>query len=385
MIAMAHRAFLALFLLLFCQLAAAHQQGSSYSRWQLGDSPRVELRISELDLTRAALHPVYTPNYEDEAAAYLQAHLQLWQGGNICRPSAAAVTSAQPGWLLLSWPFNCPLTEDAAYRIESMVLLSQAPGHLHFVRLQDNENTFDRLLTARSSSWQIDSTPTSSGFLEYLKQGVIHILEGWDHLAFVLVLLLLARSLRALLWLVTGFTLGHSVTLVLATLGWLQPNIALIEAVIAWSIALVATEVLWQKWPRLYWVFIPIFMLVLPLLGASNSALWLGLALFSVAYFVALKQRPDISDKTRAAVTVSFGLIHGCGFASVLYELGLPADAIALSLFGFNLGVEVGQILVVALAWPLLRVATKTIPPLPQLLAYTLLALASFWWFERLV
>lgn len=148
-----------------------------------------------------------------------------------------------------------------------------------------------------------------SGFGGWVLLGVEHILVGWDHLAFLAALLLAASRLRAVLGIVTAFTLAHSVTLGAAALGWvsLGPRASLaVEVIIALSIAVVAAENLLREVPR-----------------------------------------------QRAAMAFGFGLVHGFGFASVLQAYGL-GDRAARALLGFNLGVELGQAAVVALAFPLL-------------------------------
>ena len=367
--------------------AWAHQQGSSYSQWQFDTAATVQLRISELDLTRVSLHPQYTVDYHDAVLAYLQSHLRLWQGDLLCPPQTGGVRVAEPGWLSVSWGFDCEQASTGQWRIETHVLLAQAPGHLHFARLQRSQTTVDQLLTSRDNQWLVDlnDVATSTGFVNYLKLGVIHIWEGWDHLAFVLALLLLAGSWRQLAWLITGFTFGHSVTLAVATLGWLQPNILLIEAVIAWSIALVAVELLWQRSQAVYALWsIPIVMLLPAIFGTLGmSLLPLGLALFALAYAVAITSVAAQKARLRALITVSFGLIHGCGFAAVLAELSLPNQQTVSALLGFNLGVEVGQLVVVLLAWPLLRWLIPRWPSLPVYLGLLLLGLASYWWLLR--
>lgn len=374
--------------LLACAVVApswAHQQGSSYSRWQLTATPQVTVRISELDLTRAELHPQYTDEYDAKVMAYLQGHLRLWNNDLACAPQSGQFGRAEAGWLEVSWGFECALVESTQWLINSHILLAPAPGHLHFARLLGPQGNVDRLLTVRDNDWKVDSqTDQSSGFGHYLQLGVTHILEGWDHLAFVLGLLLLASRLRSLLWLVTGFTLGHSITLVLATVGWLQPNILFIEAVIAWSIALVAVEFCWQRQTHWAWLLLP---LVLLLLGSETLpwALCAGLLFFTVGYFGALHIMPQRQNATRAAVTVSFGLIHGCGFAAVLSTLALPNTELASSLLGFNAGVEIGQLLVVGLAWPLLQWLKKQSPVWVNTIAIVLLGLASYWWVLRVV
>lgn len=141
-------------------------------------------------------------------------------------------------------------------------------------------------------------------FLGFLELGINHILSGFDHLLFLISLLMLGGGLRYLLKVITAFTLAHSITLSLTALGLLSLPGRFIESGIALSIAYVAAENLFRK---------------------DTSKLL----------------------RSRWAVTFFFGLIHGMGFADILREMGLPKDNLLGSLVGFNLGVEVGQLAVV--------------------------------------
>lgn len=153
-----------------------------------------------------------------------------------------------------------------------------------------------------------------TGFGGWVMLGVEHILEGWDHLAFLAALLLAASRVRGLLAIITAFTLAHSITLGATALGWvnLGPRGALaVEVLIALSIAVVAAENLLRE-----------------------------------------------ATRQRVAVVFGFGLVHGFGFASVLKAYGLGEQA-ARALLGFNLGVEMGQAAVVGLAFPLLSLLRR--------------------------
>ena len=147
-----------------------------------------------------------------------------------------------------------------------------------------------------------------------MRLGIEHILTGWDHLLFLLVLLLRGGDWLSIAKIITAFTLAHSVTLALAVLEVVTLPDRLVEAVIALSIAAVAAE---------------------------NLVL-----------------RPVVAR--RWLVSFAFGLVHGFGFSSVLREIGLPAQGLLLSLFGFNAGVELGQALVVAVALPILALVRHT-------------------------
>jgi len=181
----------------------------------------------------------------------------------------------------------------------------------------------------------------------YLGLGIEHLLTGWDHLAFVLGLVLLVAGWRGLLWTITAFTGGHSVTLALATLGLVRLPPAPIEAAIALSILLLAVEL------------------------ASRD-----------------RDRPGLFGRRPWLMAACFGLLHGLGFAGALAEVGLPAREIPLALLAFNVGIELGQIAVVLAVCglglalgPLLRRLPVWSAAAP---AYALGTVAAFWLFERL-
>jgi hydrogenase/urease accessory protein HupE len=180
----------------------------------------------------------------------------------------------------------------------------------------------------------------------YLVLGVEHILLGVDHLLFVLALLLLVKGWRRLLGTITAFTIAHSLTLAVATLGFVHVPGPPVEAIIALSIVFVAAEILHAR-----------------------------------------QGRPGISARWPWIVAFTFGLLHGLGFASALSEVGLPQQAIPLALLFFNVGVEVGQLLFIAAVALLLRAAARIPMRLPRWLElippYAIGCVAMFWVIER--
>lgn len=171
--------------------------------------------------------------------------------------------------------------------------------------------------------------------------GMEHILAGYDHLAFVLALLFLVGFNKRLLWTITAFTAAHSLTLALSALGWLVLRPPPVEATIALSIMLVAGE--------------------------------------------ALHRRQTWSRRWPAAVAFLFGLVHGLGFAGALKEIGLPDNHLPVALLTFNLGVEAGQLLVVAGAFVLWKSLSR-FPLSVQARApalYAIGAMAAYWSIDR--
>jgi hydrogenase/urease accessory protein HupE len=183
----------------------------------------------------------------------------------------------------------------------------------------------------------------------YVMHGIEHILFGFDHLLFVLALILIVPNRRTLLITVTAFTIAHSITLSLATLGLVQVPGPPVEASIALSILLLACEIIRMKRGHV-----------------SLTAQWPWVVAFS------------------------FGLLHGFGFASALTAIGLPQGDIPLALFSFNVGVELGQVAFIAATLVALRaIMAVGIPKIVERHAvvaatYAIGALAAFWFIERL-
>lgn len=188
---------------------------------------------------------------------------------------------------------------------------------------------------------------------DYLTLGVKHILEGYDHLLFLVCLMLIAGTGRRILITITGFTIAHSITLALSALGLVRVPVPAVEAAIALSIVFLAVEIV---------------------RGNENS----------------------LTYRYPIVVAASFGLLHGFGFAAVLGETGLPQTEIPAALLFFNLGVELGQIVfvfAVVLVYQLVRLAGRALVdrdlsiaglrPLQTPTAYAVGILASFWMVQR--
>lgn len=197
-------------------------------------------------------------------------------------------------------------------------------------------------VSAAAAAAEESALPT---LLEFLWLGVQHIWTGYDHLLFLFALLVVCRTFRSIVAIITCFTLAHSLTLAAATLDWVRLPPSLVEPIIAATIVYVGAENLWRR-------------------GEEPPGRWL--------------------------LTFGFGLIHGFGFASILRDLGVGADpgGILGPLFAFNLGVELGQVaiaaVVIPLVWRLRRrpaFVAKGVPALSGLIAL----LGLYWLLERTV
>jgi hypothetical protein len=385
--------------------ASAHSRSVSYSSWTLDDAgARVRVRIPLLELSRLAMDPDFDVGSGGPAARYLASHLSMSAGGEPCAVREAPLALRAPqGWAHFQWRVDCAASGQRV--IESSILLREAPSHMHFARIAGADGGgLERVLLESEPRWVLTGGDASGGtasaqgtdLLGYVTLGVEHIASGWDHLAFLLALLLLAGSLREVAGLVTAFTAAHSVTLGLATLGWVRPEAAAVEALIGFSIALVAAENAWllggrgRVVPSLVTLgLIALFAFALSGVGVVSPATLLGLALFSGCHF-GLLERAERPARLRAAVAFAFGLVHGFGFAGVLAQMQLPTDRVVPALLGFNLGVEIGQLAIVALIWPVLRGIERASPlrwhrGVAEVGSAAVFGLGLYWFLERWV
>jgi hypothetical protein len=349
--------------------ALAHTRSLSYSTWKLRpDGAEVRSRVSRLDFTRLGLDPGSSAPDAQRAAVLLADSLVLLADGDRCAPrTAPALQSAPEGWVLFAWRVDC--AHSGRLELASTLLLDVAPSHLHFARVERDDTPARVLvlsdaqpsaeLTAGVADAQrLGSAEPSRGIASHFAIGVRHILSGWDHLAFLAALLLLAATLQELALLVSAFTLAHSVTLGLAFTGWISPQEDAVEALIGYSIAVTAAENAWIAGGRRAGVPQAATALACAFAIAGSGALprsaLAGLALFTGCHF-GLLARSAQPARLRVALAFVFGLVHGLGFAGILSVLTLPREELIGALFGFNLGVEAGQLLAIAVAWPGLR------------------------------
>jgi hydrogenase/urease accessory protein HupE len=243
------------------------------------------------------------------------------------------------------WTVRCPgglagksLTVDglAIVSTEALVRIQGTDGSAQVALLTPDEP----VLTIAAQPHWVD---VSRG---YFVLGVEHILLGIDHLLFVLALLIITKGVWAIVKTVTAFTIAHSITLALATLGIVNVPSAPIEAIIALSIVFVAAEIVHAR-----------------------------------------QGRPGIAARAPWIVAFAFGLLHGFGFAGALSEVGLPADHVPLALLFFNLGVEAGQLVFVAAVLAVVALWRRTRVVLPrwaELVApYAIGSLAMVWVIDR--
>lgn len=224
-------------------------------------------------------------------------------------------------------------------RVDVLARLARDDGSVQLERILPSDPEF--LVKASPGSFEVVQT--------YTLLGIEHIMTGFDHLCFVLALVMIVGFNRRLVWTVTAFTGAHSITLALATLGVIHVPGPPVEATIALSIVFVASEVVQQ-----------------------------------------MRGRQGLAARKPWLVAFTFGLLHGLGFAGALAQIGLPANSIPIALLFFNIGVEIGQLLFIATVFAatrLLFLAAASRIDLRRAAivpAYAIGGLASYWVIERI-
>lgn len=347
--------------------AMAHNRSQSYSSWHVADSAlAVVFTVKAREVTRLPPLEGNLLSLEALLVAHLQQTVSVASRERDCQAMGAPVVlPAVPGYVRATWSFDCDLADNALLRIDSFFTV--APGHVHYARIAFGEGLPEELLFTESNREHAVALSGGSNasfytaFTQYLLLGMDHIFDGADHIAFLVALMLLIRNLRELVWIVSGFTIGHSVTLTLAALGMAAPEIPVVEAVIGFTIAVVAIENIGAISGRnrqlgyLLSGLLALVGLVSIVLGRGLPLLSVcGLLVFSLAY-LPLSTDQRFAIKMRPILTLVFGLIHGFGFASVLTDIGLPQERLVAALTGFNIGVEIGQLIIVTGIWLLVR------------------------------
>jgi hydrogenase/urease accessory protein HupE len=289
------------------------------------------------------LDPAFLAPQRGRIAALLAPRLTL-KGDGRGLPVAWTSMTAIPADATVKLAFSVVGAHPGALTIDTD-LFPYDPNHQTFVNVYEAGTLRQQWIFNQGSGPRTHYSGTTAGTLAVVKTfvpaGIHHILIGPDHLLFLVGLLLLGGSWRALVRIVTAFTVGHSITLSLAALGIVTPPASIIEPAIALSIVFV---------------------------GADNLLRGEGRDL-------------------RAWVALVFGLVHGFGFASVLREFGLPPEALRWSLFSFNVGVELGQLAVVASVASLLAAIRRRSQNMGRLVVVAgsavVIAAGTYWFVER--
>jgi hypothetical protein len=353
------------------------------------------MTVPEIEARR--LSPAGPPPSDARIKAYLTARVYPTAGGKRCALEPPVETlSATPGFRKYDFTFRCASRGDIA--ITSGAFFDLAPSHTHFAQIQNAATgEFTEHLITRDRQ-TVEATGggklKSASILDFIAMGIMHIFTGVDHMSFLLGLVLISRRLKDLVFVVTGFTIGHSLTLALAVTGVIRPHAEYIDALVALTIALIGAEniaVQTQK-PLAVAAGLALFLIgmaALKLLGLGGlpSLLLLGAALFACNYLM-ISGRLQDAGRLRMVITLVFGLIHGFGFAADLLQMQIPTLRLAELLVGFNLGVEIGQLTLVLAVTLLVLGLSKMKSALPRpivvdVAAAFLVGLGVFWFVSR--
>ncbi len=371
------RSIIATWLIVLVSPAQGHTLSESISTWQVvGEQIRLQFIVPDLEAKRLSSNGHEVP----PAAAigqYLKAHVGAFSGQEPCAIDGPRPLASVPGYSRFEFNFRCTSARDI--RLTSSAFYELVPSHTDFARIEDNDgNFYEELLTNEArevalSGHSAGGRLENAGFFVFVGMGIMHIFTGIDHMSFMLGLVLISRRVRDLLFVVTGFTIGHSLTLALAVTGVLRPDAQYIDALVALTIALIGAENIGDSTHRPLPVALGLGGLLLAM--ASLKALGLGVKLpitllvgggiFAAFYLLLTGQMRDAA-RIRLGVTLVFGLIHGFGFASNLLEMHLPTHRLASLLVGFNVGVEIGQVTVVLGAIALARMLVRMRLSLPR-------------------
>ena len=346
------RTFLILALLLVPRTASSHPAPFSYLDLQIGDTGidgalvmHIIDAAHELGISPAEglLDPGVAAANRERIAAFVTQRLVLRADAPLSFEWGGIETVPDRQALRLTFRIRTPRPGTLGMHA---LLFPYDSLHQTFVNVYEDGQLRQQFVLSADNADRTYYTGTTQGALAVIKTfvpaGIHHILIGPDHILFLVGLLLLGGGWKALLKIVTAFTIGHSITLSLAALNVVTPPPTVIEPAIALSIVFV---------------------------GADNLVRGGG-------------------RDVRALIALTFGLVHGFGFANVLREFGLPREALGWSLFSFNVGVEIGQlfiVLMVATALALVRRRSETVGMRLAFAGSLVVVAAGTYWFVQRV
>ena len=388
-----------LLLLALSSELSSHQRSESYSKWVVEEqgnesliSISFSIRLSNLNRLAGPLTGEWQKRVSDKITSSFSTNTEC-----SFEEKPISVTLKQDDIFRISWALLC---SSELEKINTAIFFNQDPTHSHIARyIYSSDLSIEKLFTSQTRVWnlkdiKLEKNTVNSSFKEYVLLGMKHISTGYDHLAFLLGLLLLNQGTRRLLLAITGFTLGHSLTLSLAVVDLVRPVGSFVEALIGYSIALLGLEFLIRrrKDSSVYIYsaasFLALFLLLYLVFFEGSFTLGLfGLFLFSICYFILVKD--DRSIFFSLIIASIFGLVHGFGFGGFLFEVGFSEDNLLRALFGFNLGVEAGQIMAIILFLSLFYVLSK-LKIMNQsysnpILATFLVSLGTYWFVYRII
>jgi hypothetical protein len=389
--------------------AQAHTRSESNYSWRIsGPSVRLTMTIPDTEIIRIPGPDGQTGNIlpNNQILAYLTERIKVTSKvaakdadqEQDCPASPAQPLSAAANYHRFEFAFQCQTADGI--QLHSGAFFDLVNTHSGFAQIQpDGKDYIEQIFTIDHQTIEMDGDSEhadlqNASFFQYVYMGMMHIFTGVDHMSFLIGLVLIARRLRDLVFVITGFTLGHCVTLALAVTGVLRPQAEYIDALVGLTIALIGAENVAVATRRPGVVAAGMGSLLLAMTAAKFAGwgglptmLTLGAALFSVSYLMISGHLRD-AGRLRLVVTLVFGLIHGFGFAANLMEMKLPPNRLGELLFGFNIGVEIGQLTLVLGAIGVVAVLKRVRLALPRpivvdVASACLVGVGLFWFFGR--
>lgn len=353
-----------------CGVAHAHVRSESFSRLQFDEQTlTVTFTVSAREATRIP-HATGLFPLNVILGRYVADRIIVHARRDDCQLSRTFTpTRSRPGFVQVEAEWRCDVIPES---LEVRAFFDLAPEHVHFATLRTAGHLEQRMFTQTNPVWQLtltdsaqrDTMKSSVRLWSYVGLGMTHIMTGYDHIAFLLALLLICRRFKDIVFAVSGFTIGHSITLALGVLGMVRSNTLAIEATIGLTIALVAMERGSLKRCSALnlailtgLVLLAMAVLSINQVGQLSVRVLVGLAVFSFCYLL-LSHDVRGRGSLRVLITALFGLVHGFGFAGAFIDNELPSELLVPLLLGFNIGVEIGQLALIVLmlvAFNLLR------------------------------
>jgi hypothetical protein len=391
--------FFGILIFLLSSSLLSHQRSESYSKIVIDNTEDFKKATLEFSIQTSVLQRLnlnFTQDWEEEFIEEVTENFKLSYNCKITK-SPFLKSSFSTGYITLFWVMDC---ESKEIEINFDLFFKNDSSHTHIATfIIDSEAKPEKVFTSSDRNWKETDKKTEEAslfqsFQDYFDLGFNHILSGFDHLAFLLALLILNLPVKRLIIIVTGFTIGHSITLALGALDMIEPASQLVEALIGYSIVIIAVETVasitnYHKPYNRTLIYISCLLLIFfTLFGYSKFLIGLaGVSIFSYCYLSLISIHRDFS--ITFIVTCLFGLIHGFGFAGNLASIGLMEGRLLPAILGFNLGVEFGQILVgfilALLLYYLNKFMYKNMDNLRVYLASGLACIGTFWFLERLL
>lgn len=382
--------------------ALAHTKSQSFSQWEIisekeANSLKFIFSVDQRRITQLAqLYP--SMDYAALLHRHLTDTLHVTQNKTPCPLENLNVTQhTMSGYFRARGQVICPETIIASAPVITISSFTPvSPAHIHLARFSIAGENQEIVLNNAQQYFVFEVRDFIDSLSAFIGLGFIHVISGLDHMIFLLALALFAATPRLAVFCITGFTLGHSLTLALAYMDIITPHEKMIEALIGLTIALTAYDIAGkaEKTRPLSAMLLSIGLMLicglaiylgrLPL--STGLFFTLPLALFSYQH---LSQSGQTKTKLFPLLTVAFGLVHGAGFAGGLKHINLDKSDILTPLVGFNLGVELAQLtalIAVYIVISSLEMRTNfRRDRFENLVAPAMFGLGLFWFAERLL